>query len=214
MGVCCGCVCVCGCRCSLDGVVVVVNDAAVWTSWTLTSWTVVVPAPLLLRRLLGLGMKDETDPNDEKLPAPMERLFGDEWQLEHSGAMPFLSVSSSFAAAVVTRLAGEDVGVVGGPATASATATASASADTIVARDSADELRDDFNWPMPTTPTMSSGMGSIERDEISQQVTTATSALRGESTSRFLRKFFILGRLGTWTIYLSIYLSLCVSFWL
>lgn len=73
-----------------------------------------------------------------------------------------LSMSSAF---TLVRL---NVGVVG---------AASASAeDTIVARDS-DELRDDFNWPM-------SGMGSIERDEISHRI--AASFL---GVSRFLRKF-------------------------
>lgn len=54
MGVC------CGCRCSLDGLVGNVADFKVF----------------LLRT--GLGMKEETDPSDEKLPEPMERLFGEE----------------------------------------------------------------------------------------------------------------------------------------
>ena len=72
-----------------------------------------------------------------------------------------LSISSAF------NLVREDVGVLG---------AASASADTIVARDP-DELRDDFNWPM-------SGMGSIERDEISHVI--AASFL---GVSRFLRNF-------------------------
>jgi hypothetical protein len=50
----------CVCRCSLDVVVVNVVEATV----------------TLLRT--GLGMKQETDPRDEKLPEPIERLFGEE----------------------------------------------------------------------------------------------------------------------------------------
>ena len=53
------CVC-CGCRCSLDGVVFNVAEATVNVLRT------------------GLGMKQETDPSDEKLPEPIERLFGEE----------------------------------------------------------------------------------------------------------------------------------------